>query len=99
MKKITRRWTRENLYQAYSDINLKRQSLEQYRVMSKKQLLRHFISFIVNFDKLRHQLVEIKLENNYLNRTVELLKEQLDFYKARVEKRTFKYGIRVITKK
>ena len=67
--------------------------------MKKKQLFRHFIGFIVNFDKLRHQLVEIKLENNYLCRTIEMLKEQLDFYKVRVEKRSFKHGVPGITKK
>lgn len=76
-----------------NDEQLKRKSLDRYKKMGKKELLISMASFINNFDRLRYKHVGLQLENNYLERKIEMLTKQLNFYKAQVNKRTFKHGI------
>ena len=83
-----------SMIRVLSNVHLKRKTITEYNSMKKPELIRSFISFISNFDKLRRKVVEIQLENNYLNRTVKLQDDQLLFYKEthkpRKNKRTKK---------
>ena len=83
----------ESMKNSLSNQILRRKSFDEYKKMGKKKLLRSMCSFLAGFDTLRYKYVEIQLQNNYLQRRIQMLEEQLDFYKAQMAKRTFKHGI------
>ena len=59
----------------------RRLSSYELKIMNKKSLLGYVIKFLPMHDRLRHEMVHVKLEINFLNRKIQLLEEQLSFYK------------------
>ncbi len=81
-----------SLQNTLSDHLLKRKSTEEYRKMNKKTLFSSMLAFITNFDKLRYSQVGLKLENNFLQRRVEMLEARIkDLESLLGEHRSFKH--------
>lgn len=75
--KTVRKHNLSTMKKVLNDDNLKRKTFAEYKVMKKKDLYRAMVSFIANFDNNRHKIVVLQLENNFLNRKVSLLEEQI----------------------
>jgi len=58
-----------------------RKTLTEYKSMKKKDLLNSLMSYIRNYDFLREKYFQLGLENNFLHRRINLLEEQLSFYR------------------
>ena len=80
-----------NLRSALDDTNLRRKSFEEYKRMNKTKLLKGFNMLIANFDKLRKQYVELRLENNYLNRRILSLTDKINYIQSTNTHRNFKH--------
>lgn len=52
------------------------ESATQYKTKTKKELLRAIKSFIAANHRLRRLCVEVRLENNYLKRRLQIIEER-----------------------
>ncbi len=67
----------DSMRKKYSDLTLKRRSIDEYKTMKKAILLKSMQSFISNFDKIRYKYIELQLENNYFQRRIEILETRI----------------------
>lgn len=54
-----------------------RKSLDELRGMKKKLMLSSIQSFLANYDNLRYKYCQMQLENNYLERRIEMLESRI----------------------
>ena len=74
---------------ALDETKLKRRSWEEYKKMTKAQLLKSMMSLFGNFDTIRYKYIQNKLENNFLHRRVEILEDRLEEIRDKTGNRTF----------
>ncbi len=82
MSKITIKQTRKHslvsMKSVYNDEKLHRKTMEEYKQFTKEELLKSMHAFLNNYDRNRRTCVELQLQNNYLNRTIMLLKKRVE---------------------
>lgn len=88
-KDFLRKRSNQSMSNILNGLNLKRKSIREYNSMKKVDVLKALKGFLSNLDKSRYKIVEMELQNNFLIRKIELLEDQISYYK---ENGNFKTG-------
>lgn len=75
-------YSHTQMYTTLSGEGRKRKSISEYQKMKKKDLYRALVGFIANYDRITKSLVDLQLENNFLNRRIEQMKHEIKTLKS-----------------